>query len=186
MLARGCDRTALLFWFQLGSTSHTPKDSPRGQPAVQRILDPHRMSAFVEYLTGLFADPTALQGGEGLSQIIVLLLMYSYVLGKAAKMVADGSELLLLVPSFSGIVGSIILPILGQIPDAVMILFSGLGGDAQARLSVGAGTLAGSTVMLLTGMICNLNMNCCVIRTPGVTCGVWLQCRGRWRLLLGA
>jgi hypothetical protein len=50
----------------------------------------------------------------------------------------------------AGIVGSICLPILGAIPDAAIILFSGLGPDAQEQLDVGAGALVGSTVMLLT------------------------------------
>jgi hypothetical protein len=48
------------------------------------------------------------------------------------------------------IVGGLVLPILGALPDAAMILVSGLGPDAQQQLSVGVGTLAGSTIMLLT------------------------------------
>jgi Ca2+/Na+ antiporter len=47
-------------------------------------------------------------------------------------------------------VGSVVLPILGAVPDGVMVLFSGLGPDAQSQVSVGVGALAGSTVMLLT------------------------------------
>lgn len=36
------------------------------------------------------------------------------------------------------------------VPDGAIVLFSGLGPDAQKQLSVGVGTLAGSTIMLLT------------------------------------
>jgi len=41
----------------------------------------------------------------------------------------------------------------GAFPDSVMVIMSGLGGtvsEAQEQVSVGMGTLAGSTVMLLT------------------------------------
>ena len=43
----------------------------------------------------------------------------------ASNLISDGSELLLLVPSISGLVGSVILPILGAIPDGCIVLFSG-------------------------------------------------------------
>ncbi len=39
---------------------------------------------------------------------------------------------------------------LGAVPDGAIVLFSGLGADAQAQLNVGVGALAGSTIMLLT------------------------------------
>eukprot|EP00752_Nemacystus_decipiens_P007995 g7143.t1 len=65
-------------------------------------------------------------------------------------MISDGSELLLLVPSLAGIVGSVVLPVLGAVPDGAIVLFSGMGDDAQSELSVGVGALAGSTIMLLT------------------------------------
>ena len=42
------------------------------------------------------------------------------------------------------------LPVLGAIPDGMIVLFSGLGPDAAEQLSVGVGALAGSTIMLLT------------------------------------
>ena len=53
-------------------------------------------------------------------------------------MISDGSELLLLVPSVAGIVGSCVLPVLGAVPDGMIVLFSGLGPDAQDQLDVGA------------------------------------------------
>ena len=75
---------------------------------------------------------------------------YGYILFMASNMLSDGSELLLLVPSLAGIVGSVVLPILGAVPDGAIMLFSGLGPDAQEQLQVGVGALAGSTIMLLT------------------------------------
>mmetsp|Transcript_37006 Transcript_37006/g.82889 ORF Transcript_37006/g.82889 Transcript_37006/m.82889 type:complete len:530 (+) Transcript_37006:2-1591(+) len=56
----------------------------------------------------------------------------------------------MLVPSISGVVGSIVLPVLGAVPDGAIVLFSGMGPDAQEQLNVGMGALAGSQVMLLT------------------------------------
>jgi len=65
-------------------------------------------------------------------------------------MISDGSELLLLIPSIAGIVGSCVLPVLGAVPDGMIVLFSGMGPDAQNQLDVGVGALAGSTIMLIT------------------------------------
>jgi len=48
------------------------------------------------------------------------------------------------------IVGGVVLPILGAVPDCAIIVASGIGENAQEKLSIGMGTLAGSTVMLLT------------------------------------
>mmetsp|Transcript_87592 Transcript_87592/g.252601 ORF Transcript_87592/g.252601 Transcript_87592/m.252601 type:complete len:576 (-) Transcript_87592:130-1857(-) len=93
-----------------------------------------------------FPDPSLCT----LPQIVFLTMMYCYVLFQAANLLSDGSELLLLVPKFAPIIGSIVLPILGAVPDGVMVLCSGLGPDAQNQVSVGVGALAGSTIMLLT------------------------------------
>ncbi len=71
---------------------------------------------------------------------------YGYMLSYGSNMISDGSELLLLVPSLAGIVGSIVLPVLGAVPDGAIVLFSGLGPDAQQQLSVGVGALAGALV----------------------------------------
>ena len=68
----------------------------------------------------------------------------------ASNLISDGSELLLLVPSMAGLVGSVVLPILGAVPDGAIVLFSGLGPNAAEELAVGIGALAGSTIMLLT------------------------------------
>lgn len=53
-------------------------------------------------------------------------------------------------PARAGIVGSVVLPILGAVPDGAIVLFSGLGANAAQQVAVGVGALAGSTIMLLT------------------------------------
>jgi len=83
-------------------------------------------------------------------QILIQTGLYGYVLFVAANMIGDGAELLLLVPAYAALVGSIVIPILGAVPDGMMVLCSGLGPDAQQQLKVGIGALAGSTIMLLT------------------------------------
>mmetsp|Transcript_23350 Transcript_23350/g.32619 ORF Transcript_23350/g.32619 Transcript_23350/m.32619 type:complete len:572 (+) Transcript_23350:144-1859(+) len=81
-----------------------------------------------------------------------LFLSYGYVLYFASNMISEGSDLLLLIPSMAGLVGGVVLPLLGAVPDGAIMLFSGLGDieTAQETLSVGVGALAGSTIMLLT------------------------------------
>ena len=86
----------------------------------------------------------------GMAQVLTLMALYGYILFYASNMLSSGSELLLLVPSLAGLVGSIVLPILGAVPDGAIMLFSGLGPNAQEQLTVGIGTIAGSTIMLLT------------------------------------
>ncbi|CAN0014694.1 unnamed protein product [Ascophyllum nodosum] len=98
-----------------------------------------------------FIDPYTLPAGVGgFVQLLFLLAIYGYILFCASNMISDGSELLLLVPAVAGVVGSVVLPVLGAVPDGAIVLFSGLGDDAQEELSVGVGALAGSTIMLLT------------------------------------
>eukprot|EP00123_Amoebidium_parasiticum_P001141 comp12181_c0_seq1/m.6937 comp12181_c0_seq1/g.6937 ORF comp12181_c0_seq1/g.6937 comp12181_c0_seq1/m.6937 type:complete len:583 (-) comp12181_c0_seq1:478-2226(-) len=130
-----------------------------------------------EYLKMLFVDPSRLPGGEafheicagltegskpweeagcdvgggfGFIQVLFFLIAYGYILFKASNLISDGSELLLLIPSLRDLVGSIVLPILGAVPDGAIVLFSGLGDNAQEEVAVGVGALAGSTIMLLT------------------------------------
>lgn len=73
-----------------------------------------------------------------------------YILKNASHMISEGSELLLLVPSLAGVVGSVVLPVLGAVPDGAIVLFSGMGENAQEELTIGVGALAGSTIFLLT------------------------------------
>lgn len=106
-----------------------------------------------ESMSRLFVDVSTLpQDGYGFFQLCFLGAVYGYVLKVASSLISDGSELLLLVPAVSGIVGSIILPILGAVPDGAIVLFSGLGPreEVQSNVAVGVGALAGSTIMLLT------------------------------------
>eukprot|EP00804_Cyclotella_cryptica_P028967 CCRYP_012379-RA/>CCRYP_012379-RA protein AED:0.02 eAED:0.02 QI:157/1/1/1/0/0/2/312/558 len=88
----------------------------------------------------------------GATGLLWLLLSYGCVLYMASNLISEGSDLLLLVPSLAGLVGGVVLPLLGAVPDGAIMLFSGLGDleTAQETLSVGVGALAGSTIMLLT------------------------------------
>ena len=92
----------------------------------------------------------------GATGLLWLLLSYGYVLYAASNLISEGSDLLLLVPSLAGLVGGVVLPLLGAVPDGAIMLFSGLGDvdEAQNTLSVGVGALAGSTIMLLTVPVC--------------------------------
>lgn len=83
---------------------------------------------------------------------LFLILVYGFLMYTAATFLSNGSELLLEILG-PGIVGGLFLPILGALPDAMLILVSGLSGStevAQSQVSVGMGLLAGSTVLLLT------------------------------------
>lgn len=138
----------------------------KSQRAPRVVLTPGPyLRAQGSLLSSAFIDPADLLGCEagvcdapfssadwawGLIQVLSLASAYGYVLYLASQMLSEGSELLLLVPSVAGIVGSIVLPILGAVPDGAIMLFSGLGADAQEQLQVGVGALAGSTIMLLT------------------------------------
>lgn len=88
----------------------------------------------------------------GNTGLLWLFGSYGYVLFRASGLISEGSELLLLIPSLAGLVGVVVLPLLGAVPDGAIMLFSGMGDieTAQETLSVGVGALAGSTIMLLT------------------------------------
>ncbi|KAJ1278748.1 hypothetical protein BS78_04G102500 [Paspalum vaginatum] len=83
---------------------------------------------------------------------LFLVLAYGFLMFKSATFLSAGSELMLQILG-PGIVGGLFLPILGALPDAMLILVSGLSGTkevAQSQVLIGMGLLAGSTVMLLT------------------------------------
>lgn len=83
---------------------------------------------------------------------IATMFIYGYCLLQGANYLADGSEMLLEILD-PGLIGGLLLPILGALPDSLIIIVSGLGGtlaEAQEQVAVGVGTLAGSTIMLLT------------------------------------
>ena len=100
-----------------------------------------------EVIGKMFVDVSQLPNDtDGLIQVLFLGSVYGYILFNASNMISEGSELLLLT-SAKDLVGSVILPILGAVPDGAIILFS---GSTQSQLAVGVGALAGSTIMLLT------------------------------------
>jgi len=88
----------------------------------------------------------------GATGLLWLLVSYGYVLYMASNQISEGSDLLMLIPSLQDLVGSVVLPLLGAVPDGAIMFFSGIGdiAEAQETLSVGVGALAGSTIMLLT------------------------------------
>lgn len=54
----------------------------------------------------------------------------------------DGAELLLDLGLPASIIGGVVLPLLGAVPDSAMIIFSGIGGSAEeanTQISVGMG-----------------------------------------------
>lgn len=83
-----------------------------------------------------------------------LLFVYAGILMYAASLIQAGSDKILdanlLPPSF---VGGLLLPVLGALPDATVIIISVMGASgpsAQEQLNIGMGTLAGSNIILLT------------------------------------
>jgi len=96
--------------------------------------------------------PSISPSDVGNSGLLWLLLSYGYVMFVSSNYISEGLDLLLLVPSMAGLVGSCVLPIMTAIPDGAIMLFSGLGDleTAQETLSVGVGALAGSTIMVVT------------------------------------
>ena len=120
------------------------------------ILD-ERCSAMGETLGKLFVDVTPMDKGGGIPddgygmvQLLFLGCVYGYVLFVGSGYIGDGAEELELIDSIKGIVGALIIPILGAVPDGAIVLFSGMGDNAKEELDVGVGALAGSTIMLLT------------------------------------
>ena len=59
---------------------------------------------------------------------IVLMVFYGIILAFGAKTISDGSELLMEILD-PGIVGGFVLPVLGAVPDAMIIIVSGAFGD---------------------------------------------------------
>ena len=117
-------------------------------PTVAKLAegDADAATEACEETYGIFPCSTGLAGS------LVLIAGYGYMLLQGANLISDGSELLLAVMD-PGLIGGLVLPILGALPDAAMIVVSGTGGsiaDAQEDVAVGIGTLAGSTVMLLS------------------------------------
>ena len=84
---------------------------------------------------------------------LFLMAVYGSLLAYGAERISTGSEKLLEVWG-PGLVGGLLLPVLGALPDAMVIAISVLKATDPARLqedlNVGMGTLVGSNVVLLT------------------------------------
>ncbi len=75
----------------------------------------------------IFVDPESLpHTGGGFIVLLFHLFVYGYILSLSSNLISDGSELLLLIPALAGIVGSVVLPILGAVPDGAIVIFSGI------------------------------------------------------------
>ena len=61
--------------------------------------------------------PTIDPADVGTTGLIWLFFSYGYALFYSANLIGEGSELLLLVPSMAGLVGGVVLPLLGAVPD---------------------------------------------------------------------
>ncbi|XXG66742.1 hypothetical protein AAC387_Pa06g0257 [Persea americana] len=116
------------------------------QPSLLLLERPSSSSDTCEQTYGFLPCTTTIWGN------LFLMLVYGYLMFMAAKYLSSGSELLLEILG-PGLIGGLFLPILGALPDALLILVSGLSGSketAQKQVLIGMGLLAGSTVMLLT------------------------------------
>ena len=64
--------------------------------------------------------------------LIFMMIVYGYILLTASQLIVSGSEMLLLMYG-PGIIGGLLIPILGAIPDCAVILVSGLGGEVKKK-----------------------------------------------------
>ncbi|KAK4255860.1 hypothetical protein QN277_008799 [Acacia crassicarpa] len=126
--------------------SHGIRDSQDSPEDNLLRLSPPVKESSCEQTYGFLPCTTSVVGN------LFLIIVYGFLMYKAATYLSNGSELLLRILG-PGIIGGLFLPILGALPDAMLILVSGLSGSketAQSQVSVGMGLLAGSTVLLLT------------------------------------
>eukprot|EP00727_Mastigamoeba_balamuthi_P005981 m51a1_g2001 hypothetical protein (1248) ;mRNA; f:1219516-1226216 len=83
---------------------------------------------------------------------VFLVAVFGWILAAGARTMAEGSELLLDV-LHPGFIGGLIIPLLGSLPDTAIIFVSicfGSAETAREQITIGVGTLTGSTIMLLT------------------------------------
>ncbi|GAB4846529.1 hypothetical protein Ancab_025534 [Ancistrocladus abbreviatus] len=126
------------------STSTSPPPPPHPPPPPP----PHPSSPLrsCEETYGLLPCSNSASGN------LFLIIVYGYLMYMAASYLSEGSELMMGFLG-RGIVGGVLLPFLGALPDAMLILVSGLSGSketAQSQVFFGMGLLTGSTVMILT------------------------------------
>lgn len=91
---------------------------------------------------------------------LFLVGAYGWLLLKGANLISDGGEALLDAGLAPSLVGGLVLPVMGALPDTLIVLASGFHGAAargrhprralREQVDVGVGALVGSTVMLLT------------------------------------
>ena len=112
----------------------------RGRRADGRTLPPASRR--------LTRSPARRRSSTSLGGSLSLMLVYGYVLLQGADLISSGSELLLEILD-PGLIGGLVLPILGALPDAAIIVISGSKASPD-EVAVGVGTLAGSTILLLT------------------------------------
>ena len=117
----------------------SPNGIPGGNETERNLTD-----SCYEERSGIFPCSSTVTGN------ITLMVFYGALLAAAAKFISDGAEMLLEFGLSPSLIGGVVLPVLGAVPDCAIIVASGMGENAQEKLSVGMGTLAGSTVMLLT------------------------------------
>ncbi|KAF8029934.1 hypothetical protein BT93_E2372 [Corymbia citriodora subsp. variegata] len=121
-------------------------DDQRGDGTPYPPLSRSSADSSCDQTYGFMPCATSLPGS------LFLIVMYGFKMFIAATDLSNGSKLLVEILG-PRIVGVFFLPMLGALPDVMLILVSGLSGStgtAQSQVPVGMGLLAGSTVMLLT------------------------------------
>eukprot|EP00878_Enallax_costatus_P007203 GHUV01007547.1.p1 GENE.GHUV01007547.1~~GHUV01007547.1.p1 ORF type:complete len:589 (+),score=195.07 GHUV01007547.1:201-1967(+) len=130
-------------------------------PAVEKLAPKLARAAgalaVLSFGLALVVAPGAVLGNllsvdaESIAGALLDVFVFGYILLKGAGLLSDGSELLLEVLN-PGIIGGVVLPVLGALPDSLIILtaLSAPAAEAQEQVAVGIGTLAGSTVLLLS------------------------------------
>ncbi|PRQ31082.1 putative sodium/calcium exchanger membrane region, EF-hand domain pair [Rosa chinensis] len=130
----------------LASDGVNERESESESSSYLLSLKPLSVESTCEETYGFMPCTTTVVGN------MFLMLVYGYLMYSAAKWLSSGSEILLEILG-PGIVGGLFLPVLTSLPDAMLILVSGLSGStetAQSQVSVGIGLLAGSTVLVLS------------------------------------
>ena len=84
-------------------------------------------------LHSVLADMEFFPPAEGLTlgPQIFMMMVYGFILMYGSKLIGDGSDILLDIYK-AGIVGGLLIPILGAVPDGVIILVAGMGSDKAA------------------------------------------------------
>nr|POF23557.1 hypothetical protein CFP56_50152 [Quercus suber] len=121
-------------------------DSSWGSYPVLNRLSAESSTSTCDQTYGFLPCSTSVMGN------LFLMVVYGYLMYFAAMSLTEGSEHLMEILG-PGIVGGLVLPILGALPDAMLVIVSGIFGTtetAQSQISIGMGMVAGSTVLLLT------------------------------------